>query len=69
VSKEEKELAYKQKGISIWFTGLSGSGKSTLAKLLEKKLFEMGHQTVLFRWRQYSIAFESGFRFFLGRSF
>ena len=47
MSKEEKELAYKQKGISIWFTGLSGSGKSTLAKLLEKKLFEMGHQTVL----------------------
>lgn len=47
VSKLEKEASFKQKGISIWFTGLSGSGKSTLAKLLEKKLFELGYKTVL----------------------
>lgn len=47
ISKLEKEESFKQKGISIWFTGLSGSGKSTLAKLLEKKLFELGYKTVL----------------------
>ncbi len=47
VSKEEKEKALKQKGISIWFSGLSGSGKSTLSKLLEKRLFDLGYKTVL----------------------
>lgn len=47
IIKFEKEQLLKQKGISIWFTGLSGSGKSTLAKLLEKKLFELGYKTVL----------------------
>lgn len=47
VSKEEKETALKQKGISIWFCGLSGSGKSTLSKLVEKKLFELTYKTVL----------------------
>ena len=47
VTKEEKETAFKQKGISIWFSGLSGSGKSTLSKLLEKKLFDLGYKTVL----------------------
>jgi adenylyl-sulfate kinase len=47
ISKVEKEIAFAQKGITIWFSGLSGSGKSTLSKLLEKKLFELGHKTVL----------------------
>jgi adenylylsulfate kinase len=47
VSKEEKERALKQKGISIWFSGLSGSGKSTLSKLLEKRLFDLSYKTVL----------------------
>lgn len=47
ISKVEKEIAFNQKGITIWFSGLSGSGKSTLSKLLEKKLFELGHKTVL----------------------
>ena len=47
ISKEEKEKALKQRGVSIWFSGLSGSGKSTLAKLLEKKLFDLGFKTVL----------------------
>jgi adenylylsulfate kinase len=47
ISKLEKEIAFDQKGITLWFSGLSGSGKSTLSKLLEKKLFELGHKTVL----------------------
>jgi adenylylsulfate kinase len=33
----------KQKGATIWFTGLSGSGKSTVAVALEGALYEMGH--------------------------
>jgi len=32
----------KQKGITLWFTGLSGSGKTTIALALEKRLKEMG---------------------------
>ena len=33
----------KQKGATLWFTGLSGSGKSTVAVALEKVLIEKGH--------------------------
>ena len=33
----------KQKGCTIWFTGLSGSGKSTLAVALEQVLIQRGH--------------------------
>ena len=32
----------KQKGFTLWFTGLSGSGKTTLAKALQPKLQERG---------------------------
>lgn len=31
----------------MWFTGLSGAGKSTLAYALEKRLFDMGCQTIV----------------------
>ncbi|MFT4662167.1 MAG: adenylylsulfate kinase [Patiriisocius sp.] len=41
-SKASKEKSLRQKGLTIWFTGLSGSGKSTLAILLEKKLIQDG---------------------------
>jgi len=33
----------KQKGVTLWFTGLSGSGKSTVAVALEEALYERGH--------------------------
>ena len=36
-----------QRPVVLWFTGLSGSGKSTIANALEKKLFAMGHHTML----------------------
>jgi adenylylsulfate kinase len=42
VTREERAAALKQKGCTIWFTGLSGSGKSTLAVALEQVLIQRG---------------------------
>jgi adenylylsulfate kinase len=42
VSREEREQLLKQKGATLWFTGLSGSGKSTLAYTLEHALVQRG---------------------------
>ncbi|KAI8815081.1 adenylyl-sulfate kinase [Cladochytrium replicatum] len=42
VSREEREQLTKQKGFTIWFTGLSASGKSTIAVALEHFLLERG---------------------------
>ncbi|KAF2770972.1 adenylylsulfate kinase [Teratosphaeria nubilosa] len=39
--KERSELR-KQKGATIWFTGLSASGKSTIATALEQHLLHLG---------------------------
>jgi adenylylsulfate kinase len=47
VTRTEREAAHGHRGCVVWFTGLSGSGKSTLANLLDRKLFEIGHQSVL----------------------
>ena len=35
VTRDERNGLLKQKGCTIWFTGLSGSGKSTIAYTLE----------------------------------
>ncbi len=43
VSREDRNKLLKQKGATLWFTGLSGSGKSTVAVELEKALMEKGH--------------------------
>lgn len=43
VKREEREGLLKQKGATIWFTGLSGSGKSTIACTLEHALVQRGH--------------------------
>jgi adenylylsulfate kinase len=43
VNREERAGLLKQKGITIWFTGLSGSGKSTIAFTLEHALVQRGH--------------------------
>ena len=45
LQKEDKELFLKQRGVTIWMTGLSGSGKTTIAKGLEKKLHQNGFLT------------------------
>ncbi|MFK5951132.1 MAG: bifunctional sulfate adenylyltransferase/adenylylsulfate kinase [Methylococcales bacterium] len=39
-------LPRKQKGLTLFFTGLSGSGKSTLAKLIYAKFIEQGDRPV-----------------------
>lgn len=41
-SRHDKEQQLRQRGITVWFTGLSGSGKSTIAIALERRLTERG---------------------------
>lgn len=43
IARTDRNALLKQKGATLWFTGLSGSGKSTVAVALEKKLHELGH--------------------------
>ena len=43
VSREARSALLRQKGATLWFTGLSGSGKSTIAYTLEHTLVERGH--------------------------
>jgi adenylylsulfate kinase len=43
VTRTEREGLLKQKGATLWFTGLSGSGKSTMAYTLEHCLVQRGH--------------------------
>lgn len=45
VTREDRNQLLKQKGATLWFTGLSGSGKSTVAVALEKELTKRGHLT------------------------
>ena len=42
VTRENRYQILRQKGATIWFTGLSGSGKSTIAVALENALFSRG---------------------------
>ena len=42
VSREDRYQILRQKGATVWFTGLSGSGKSTISVALERALFDMG---------------------------
>ena len=43
IGRPEREQLLKQRGATIWLTGLSGSGKSTLAVTTEAALLERGH--------------------------
>lgn len=43
VSKTDREQLLKQKGVTLWLTGLSGSGKSTVSAALEQRLHQLGH--------------------------
>lgn len=43
VTRQERQDVLKQKGATVWFTGLSASGKSTIAVALEQVLFQRGH--------------------------
>jgi adenylylsulfate kinase len=42
VTREDRYQILRQKGATIWFTGLSGSGKSTIAVAVENALFKRG---------------------------
>ena len=42
VTREERAGLLKQKGATLWFTGLSASGKSTIAFTLEHALVQRG---------------------------
>jgi adenylylsulfate kinase len=42
VTREERQQLLKQKGLTIWMTGLSGSGKSTIGSILEQMLLHAG---------------------------
>src|SRR2546421_10679147 len=42
VTRAERSALLKQKGATLWFTGLSGSGKSTIAFTLEHALVQRG---------------------------
>jgi adenylylsulfate kinase len=42
ISREDRFNILRQRGVTIWFTGLSGSGKSTIAVALEQALYDMG---------------------------
>nr|ACS26222.1 unknown [uncultured bacterium] len=43
VTRADRNRLLRQKGATIWFTGLSGSGKSTVACALEEALYERGY--------------------------
>ncbi len=42
VGRDERAALLRQKGATLWFTGLSGSGKSTIAFTLEHALVQRG---------------------------
>jgi adenylylsulfate kinase len=43
VTREHRERLLRQRGVTLWLTGLSASGKSTIAALVEHRLIERGH--------------------------
>lgn len=43
VERDSRFGLLKQKGATVWFTGLSGCGKSTIAYTVEHALVERGH--------------------------
>ena len=43
VGRQQREALLRQRGATIWLTGLSGSGKSTLAVTTEAALLKRGH--------------------------
>jgi adenylylsulfate kinase len=43
ITRDDRQKLLRQKGATLWFTGLSGSGKSTVAVELEGMLLQRGH--------------------------
>lgn len=47
IKRSDRERLLKQRGATLWFTGLSGAGKSTLAVATEEALYEQGYLTYI----------------------
>lgn len=47
ISDKERQNSLKQKGATLWISGLHGSGKNELAYTLERRLFDMGAISIL----------------------
>lgn len=47
ITKDDRIKLLRQKGVTIWLTGLSGSGKSTIAVEIEHALIENKHQAYI----------------------
>ncbi|MBG0781413.1 MAG: sulfate adenylyltransferase subunit CysN [Bacteroidales bacterium] len=47
ITEEELQQRYRQKGVTLWITGLHGSGKNLLAYTLERQMFDKGATVVL----------------------
>lgn len=45
ITKKDRELLARHRGVCLWFTGLSGSGKSSIARETEILLYEKGIRT------------------------
>ena len=43
VTRDQRHQLMRQKGVTVWMTGLSASGKSTIAVILEELLLKAGH--------------------------
>lgn len=43
VTRDDRQRLLKQRGVTLWLTGLSASGKSTIASLVEQQLVARGH--------------------------
>lgn len=43
ITRAERQRLLRQRGVTVWFTGLSASGKSTVAALVEQALHRRGH--------------------------
>lgn len=47
LTRENKESLLKQRGLTVWMSGLSGSGKSTIANAAERILHQQGRFTII----------------------
>ena len=47
VSRAERESRQGHSAAVVWLTGLSGAGKTTIGRLVERRLFDRGCQTLL----------------------
>src|SRR4051794_9915367 len=41
--RDDRQRLLRQRGVTLWLTGLSGSGKSTIAVLVEQRLIQQNH--------------------------